>query len=121
MMFRSLGAGKFSTFWKYWDLIWGYYLGKCFFKPVRTIFPTPLSLILTFLISGFLHDIVITLIRWDFTLVFTPWFLIMSIWVVVGDFINLGLLKVSLDKPGSNKYFYYRRMFFSYLLIKKFD
>ena len=89
MMNRSLGAGQFSTFWIYWNPIWGYYLGKYIFKPLKVIFSPALSLNLTFIFCGFLHDVVIMLIRWEITLLFTPWFFIMGIFVVIGDFIKL--------------------------------
>ena len=89
MMLRSLGAGQFSTFWKYWNPIWSYYLGRYIFKPLKMVFPPALSLILTFIVCGFVHDMVIMLIRWDFVLIFTPWFLIMGVCVVIGDLIRL--------------------------------
>lgn len=93
MMIRSLGAGNFSTFWKYWNPIWSYYLGKYVFKPLKTILPPALSLILTFVFCGFLHDVVIILIRWNFALLFTPWFLIMSLWVVISEFLKIDYSK----------------------------
>ena len=41
MLYRSLGAGKFSVFWRYWNPIWSYYLGKYIF-----IVPLPPSIFL---------------------------------------------------------------------------
>lgn len=93
MISRSLGAGKFSIFWKYWNPIWSYYLGKYIFKPLKNILPPTLSLILTFGFCGFLHDIVIMLVRWDIALLFTPWFLMMGLWLVISDFIKLNYSK----------------------------
>ena len=93
MMIRSLGAGKFSIFWKYWNPIWSYYLGKYIFKPLKIILPPSLSLILTFVFCGFLHDAVIMIIRWDFALLFTPWFLIMGLWLVISEFFKIDYSK----------------------------
>jgi len=93
MLFRSLGAGKFSMFWKYWNPIWGYYLGKYIFKPLKTILPPTLSLILTFAFCGFLHDLVIMLLNWNFELLLTPWFLLMSFGVVLSDYIKFDYSK----------------------------
>ena len=93
MMSRSLGADTFSIFWKYWNPIWSYYLGTYIFKPLKTILPPTLSLILTFGFCGFLHDTVIMLVRWDFALLFTPWFLMMGLWLVISDFIKLNYSK----------------------------
>lgn len=93
MLYRSLGAGNFATFWKYWNPIWSYYLSKYVFKPLKIFLPTSISLILTFVISGFLHDVVIMLLRRDFALLFTPWFLIMGLCVVIGDVFKLDYSK----------------------------
>ncbi len=93
MMIRSLGAGKFSRFWIYWNPIWSYYLGKYIFKPLKFIFPTALSLILTFTFCGFLHDLAIMLLRWNFELLLTPWFLLMGFCVVLGDYAKIDYSK----------------------------
>lgn len=95
MLFRSLGAGDFATFWKYWNPIFSYSLGKYIFKPLKIFFPSALSLILTFVFCGMLHDAVSILIRWNFTFLFTPWFLIMGLCVVISDFIKLDYSKYS--------------------------
>lgn len=93
MLSRSLGAGKFSSFWQYWNPIWGYYLGKYIFKPLKFIFPTTLSLIITFVVCGFIHDLVIMILKWKFTLLLTPWFFFMSLLVVLGDFAKIDYSK----------------------------
>lgn len=93
MMIRSLGAGKFSIFWQYWNPIWSYYLGKYIFKPLKIIFPPSLSLILTFAFCGFLHDLAIMLLRWNLELLLTPWFLIMGFCVVLGDYAKIDYSK----------------------------
>ena len=95
MMTRSLGAGNFAAFWKYWNPIWSYYLGKYIFKPLKNILPPAVSLMLTFVFCGFIHDVVIMLIRWDFVLIFTPWFLIMSVSLVISESINLDYSKLA--------------------------
>ena len=93
MLRRSLGAGKFSIFWQYWNPIWGFYLGKYIFKPLKLILPQVLSLILTFVLCGFLHDLVIMIIRRDFAFLFTPWFLIMGFCVIIGDYAKIDYSK----------------------------
>ena len=95
MLIRSLGAGKFSSFWKYWNPIWSYYLGKYVFKPLKIILPNSLSLILTFVFCGFIHDIVIMIIRERFSLIFTQWFLLMSLWIVISESMKLDYSKYS--------------------------
>ena len=93
MMVRSLGAGKFSIFWKYWNPIWSYYLGKYIFKPLKIIFPPALSLLITFAFCGFLHDLAIMILRRDFTLLLTPWFLLMGFCVILGDYTKIDYSK----------------------------
>ena len=89
MLNRSLGAGKFSIFWQYWNPIWGYYLGKYFFKPLKLIFPPALSLIITFVVCGFIHDLAIMLLKWKFILLLTPWFLLMGLGVILSDYAKI--------------------------------
>lgn len=93
MLRRSLGAGKFSIFWHYWNPIWGYYLGKYIFKPLKTIFPPAFSLIITFVVCGFIHDLAIMLLKWEFTLLLTPWFLFMGLSLVLGDYLKIDYSK----------------------------
>jgi len=93
MLFRSLGAGRFSIFWKYWNPIWGFYLGKYIFKPLKTIFPPPFSLIITFVVCGFIHDLAIMLLKWEFTLLLTPWFLFMGHSLILEDYLKIDYSK----------------------------
>ena len=83
MMIRSLGAGEFSTFWKYWNPIWSYYLRKYIFKPLKIIVPPALSLILTFAFCGFYHDLVIMLFRWNFELLGFYLWVFVSFYVIM--------------------------------------
>lgn len=93
MLNRSLGAGKFSIFWQYWNPIWGFYLGKYIFKPLKLILPQALSLIFTFVICGFIHDLAIMLLKWKFTLLLSPWFLFMGVSVILGDYAKIDYSK----------------------------
>ncbi|NBC02955.1 MAG: acyltransferase [Bacteroidetes bacterium] len=93
MLIRSMGAGKFSLFWQYWNPIWGYYLGKYIFKPLKSIFPPALSIIVTFVVCGFIHDLAIMLLKWKFTLLLTPWFLFMGLSVILGDYAKIDYSK----------------------------
>ena len=57
MLARSLGAGSFGEFWRYWNPIWGYGLGKYVFAPLKKALPPALALVATFVVSGALHDL----------------------------------------------------------------
>ena len=95
MLNRSLGAGKFSIFWQYWNPIWGFYLGKYIFKPLKLVLPQALSLIITFVVCGFIHDLAIMLLKWKFTLLLTPWFLFMGLSLILSDYAKINYSKFS--------------------------
>jgi hypothetical protein len=88
---RSLGAKNFPVFWNFWNPIFGYYLGRKIFKPLKKILPDYFALILTFIFCGLVHDIVTSLLKRKVSLFFTVWFLIMSIAVVISKQINYNL------------------------------
>lgn len=111
MLKRSLGASSFHLFWQYWNPIWGYYLSRKIMKPLSQLFPLWLAIIMTFAVSGALHDWVISLVKWQFTFFFTPWFTFMSFIVLatkkfdisfreyhwlIRSSINIGLVAVCL-------------------------
>lgn len=84
MLARSLGAGSFAEFWRYWNPIWGYALGRYIYTPFSSTLPRALALLLTFAVSGGLHDLAVTLVRRSGVFLLTPWFLLMGIGVVIG-------------------------------------
>ncbi|MFT5676243.1 MAG: GR25 family glycosyltransferase involved in LPS biosynthesis [Paraglaciecola sp.] len=79
MLKRSLGASSFYLFWQYWNPIWGYYLSRKVMKPLSQLFPIWLAMIMTFAVSGALHDLAVTIIKWKLTFFFTPWFSLMAL------------------------------------------
>jgi hypothetical protein len=111
MLKRSLGANSFYLFWQYWNPIWGYYLSRKIMKPLSDLLPIWLAIILTFAVSGALHDLAVTLVKWELTFFFTPWFSLMSFMVLatkkfgisyskhhwlVRALINISLIAISL-------------------------
>ena len=90
MFYRSLGSNQFSGFWHYWNPIWGYYLGKFIFKPLRNKLSINVSIILTFFVSGFIHDLVVSVIYFKMFILITPWFLLMGLLVITSN--ELGIL-----------------------------
>jgi hypothetical protein len=89
MLHRSLGAGSFARFWLYWNPIWGYALGRYIHAPLRRFLPSALALVLTFVVSGAIHDLVATIVRGEPYVLFTLWFLLMSIAVLVGQYFSI--------------------------------
>ena len=93
MLYRSFGAGSFGEFWQYWNPIWGYGLGKYIYAPLQHILPAAVALIMTFIISGGIHDLVTMLVSRSITFFFTPWFFLLGIGVVVGRAIKMDISK----------------------------
>ncbi len=89
MIDRSLGADSFYLFWRYWNPIWGYYLSRNVMKPLSKFLPIWLATILTFAVSGGLHDLAVTLVKWKLTFFFTPWFILMGGMVLASSKFNI--------------------------------
>lgn len=87
-LYRSLGAKNFAAFWNYWNPIFGYFLGKKIFKPLKKIIPISLSLILTFIFCGLIHDFVITITRGKISFFFSVWFFLMGICVLLSKYFH---------------------------------
>jgi len=93
MMRRSFGARSFAGFWRYWNPIFGYYLGKYVYGPMSRITPRWLALLVTFLTCGLLHDIVTLLYRGSTQFLFTFWFLFFSLGVIFGERMGLNMTR----------------------------
>lgn len=83
MLHRSLGASTFSGFWQYWNPVWGYYLSRYIARPVGAITGASLATIVTFVVSGALHDLAVSAVKTKVIFFFTPWFLFMGLFVVI--------------------------------------
>jgi hypothetical protein len=83
MLKRSFGANSFDMFWVHWNPIWNYYLNKHIYKSLKSISHRYLAIILTFCVSGFIHDLVGLLIYKKLAFFFSIWFFIMGVIVVI--------------------------------------
>lgn len=93
MLQRSFGARSFAGFWRYWNPIFGYYLGKYVYSPTSRFAPRWLALMFTFLICGGLHDIVTFLYRGHTQFLFTLWFFFFSIGVLIGEKMKMNMVQ----------------------------
>lgn len=101
MFFKPFVSPSFRSFWKYWNPTWGYYLLFYCYKPVKTFFPHWVALIITFLISGLFHDVIyiapIMMKEVKFVFPFiTVWFFIISIGILLTEYLNIDFKKISL-------------------------
>lgn len=92
MLKRSLGAPSIAGFWQYWNPIFGYYLGKFIFRPSRAAgLPDWLATLLTFSVSGAVHDIAASMITRQLVFVCTPWFWFMGIGLLVSRSLGMNM------------------------------
>lgn len=91
MMRRAFGARSFAGFWQYWNPIFGYCLGTFVFSPLKKVLPSSVALILTFLVTGIVHDLVTMAVRQDVAFLFTPWFFFLGIGVVLGKVADMDI------------------------------
>lgn len=85
MLHRTLPAGSFAGFWRYWNPVFGFDLGAYVHQPLRRIVPNEVAMVAAFAVSGAIHDLVPTLVRGSITVLFTPWFGLLGIGVVVSS------------------------------------
>lgn len=93
MLQRSFGAASFAGFWQYWNPIWGYGLGRYVYGPLRRVLHPAVAFILTFAISGALHDLATMAVSWSPAFLFTPWFVLMGMGAVWGRVLGMDLGK----------------------------
>ena len=91
MLHRSLGAGSFAGFWRYWNPLFGYGLGRYVFAPLKMMVPPSLALVATFVVCGVLHDLVTAVVRGSAAFLFTPWFFFLGAGVLAGRAVGMDL------------------------------
>ncbi|WP_184176705.1 MBOAT family O-acyltransferase [Rhabdobacter roseus] len=101
MFLKPFVSSSFRSFWKYWNPSWGFFLLYYCYKPIKTIFPHWVALMLTFLMSGLIHDMIYILpmlmkeIKFIFPFI-TVWFLIISIGILLSEYLRINFNKTSL-------------------------
>ncbi len=91
MFHRSFGAPTFAGFWRHWNPVFSYALGRYIYLPLRHFVPAALALIVTFLVCGAIHDLVTMAVRGAPAFLFTPWFFLLGIGVLIGRATGLDL------------------------------
>lgn len=84
MLHRSLGARSFAVFWQHWNPVFGYGLGRYVYSPLRHVASPAIALVLTFVVSGAIHDLVTMAVRGSMAFLFTPWFFLLGLGVIAG-------------------------------------
>ena len=91
MLHRSLGAPSITIFWQYWNPIFGFVLAKYVYRPLNTLLPPALSLVLTFVVCGIFHDLFASAVAGRVVYVCTLWFFLMGLGVLLSKWIKMDL------------------------------
>ena len=92
MLRRSLGAKSFTVFWQFWNPIFGYYLGRYVYRPLRSLgLPIASATIITFCVSGGVHDLAATAVKQQLIFICTPWFFFMAVGLVISRSLNMDM------------------------------
>ena len=90
---NSFGAQSNTLFWKHWNPIWGFYLSKYIYFPLNRYLPKSVSSIVTFGVSGALHDLAIGLLGLGWQNFLTIWFVIMGSFMGISKTLNISYSK----------------------------
>lgn len=91
MLHRSFGAPTLAGFWRHWNPIFSYGLGRYIYSPLKRFMPSALAVVATFVFCGALHDLVTVAVRGAPAFLFTPWFFLLGTGVVLAQAWNLDL------------------------------
>jgi D-alanyl-lipoteichoic acid acyltransferase DltB (MBOAT superfamily) len=80
---RALGAGSNADFWRHWNPVWGFYLARFIYLPLKSHIPRWLATIAAFAVSGALHDLAVGLLGIAWQSFFTSWFTVMGAFLVL--------------------------------------
>ena len=86
---RAFGAGSNAEFWKHWNPVWGFYLAKYVYLPMTRITPVSVAVLVTFAVSGGLHDLALFALGYDFGGFFAIWFALMGAALVVSKGVGI--------------------------------
>lgn len=89
MLRRAFGSPTLDGFWRYWNPIFGYGLSRYVYGPLRRVLPHGLALLATFLVCGAIHDVVTMLVRRDVALLFSVWFALIAMAILIADWCAL--------------------------------
>ena len=124
MFFKPFVSSSFRSFWNYWNPGYGYFLLFYCYKPMRNIFPHSISLIITFLICGLLHDIlyifpiiIVDGVRFIFPFI-SVWFLIIAVGILITEYFQITFRKT---KKTIRPIFHLGYLFGTFFLTRNLD
>lgn len=80
---RAFQASSLQRFWQIWNPLFGFYLQRFIYRPLRRWLARPLALWGTFVGNGMLHDAVSIGLSGQWRCFFVPWFAVIGALVVL--------------------------------------
>jgi hypothetical protein len=96
MVYRSFGAASFGRFWRYWNPLFSYYLYYKCYRPLAQVLPRSLAVVLTFAVSGTVHDLAASFLLGQVYVLFLPVFAFFGVLVVIEEAFRLDLTWASV-------------------------
>lgn len=100
MLLKPFMASSLRSFWNYWNPGYGYFLLYYCYKPLRSLLPDGLSLLITFIICGILHDVIYIIpmmiqnngnIPIPFV---TVWFVLIGVGILITDYFRISFKRI---------------------------
>ena len=83
MVRRSVLASSFAGFWRNWNPLFSYYLLYYSYRPLQRQLRRSLAVMVTYLLSGAVHDLAASALLRRFVFLFTPTFGLFALWVIL--------------------------------------
>lgn len=94
MFKQSFGADTFGRFWQNWNPLFSYYLMYKVYKPLKSFLPRWMSVLITFAVSGALHDLFASIVLQKWYSQFTLMFVLFALWVIIEAMIPISLKNI---------------------------
>ncbi|NDJ61108.1 MAG: hypothetical protein GYB67_08280 [Chloroflexi bacterium] len=91
MFRRAFRSPTFAGFWRYWNPLFAYYLYYLCYRPLAQWLPRPPAVLITFALSGAIHDVFASLVTRRVFVLFTPVFAVYGLWVILEEYFGLTL------------------------------
>lgn len=93
---QSFLADSFAKFWQNWNPLFSYFLLYSFYRPLKKLFPRFIAVMITFAISGAIHDLAASIALSRVYYLFTLSFTLFGLFVLLEEFLQLKLTKAPL-------------------------
>jgi D-alanyl-lipoteichoic acid acyltransferase DltB (MBOAT superfamily) len=94
VLVRPLAAPSLAEFWRTWNPVWGYYLSVWCYRPVRRMLPHAVAVMVTFTVSGLVHNLLAALLSHRLNPFVTVWFMLYGVVMVASEALHMDLSRL---------------------------